>query len=51
VGEYFESEGERRLRDLVKLLEPAVIVFLGVVVAAVVLSVVLPLLDVSTISR
>lgn len=51
IGEYFESEGERRIRDLVKILEPAVIVFLGVVVAAVVLSVVLPLLDVSTVSH
>lgn len=51
IGEYFESDGERRIRDLVKILEPAVIVFLGVVVAAVVLSVVLPLLDVSTVSH
>lgn len=51
VGEYFEGEGERHLRDLVKILEPAVIVVLGVVVAAVVLSVILPLLDVSTVSH
>lgn len=51
VGEYFEDEGERHVRNLVKVLEPAVIVFLGVIVAMVVLSVVLPLLDVSTISH
>lgn len=48
VGEYFEEEGEKRIRDLVKILEPAVIVLLGLIVAVVVLSVVLPLLDVST---
>jgi type II secretory pathway component PulF len=51
VGEYFEDEGERRLREVVKIIEPAVIVLLGVVVAAVALSVVLPLLDVSTVTQ
>jgi type II secretory pathway component PulF len=51
VGEYYEDEGERHLRDLVKVLEPVLILGLGAVVAAVVLSVVLPLLDVSTISH
>lgn len=48
VGEYYEDVGERHLRDLVKILEPAVIVFLGVIVAGIVLSMVLPMLDVST---
>ncbi len=51
VGEYFEDEGERRLRTLVKMLEPAIIVGLGGVVAVVVLSIILPLLDVTTASR
>jgi type II secretory pathway component PulF len=51
VGEYFEEEGERRLRTLVKLLEPAIIIGLGAIVALVVLSIVLPLLDVTTASR
>jgi len=51
VGEYFEDEGERYLRGVIKLLEPAVIVFLGVIVGAVVLSVILPLLDISTASH
>jgi type II secretory pathway component PulF len=50
VGEYYEDEGERALRDLVKIAEPAVIVFLGVIVAGIVLSIVLPMLDVSTSS-
>jgi type II secretory pathway component PulF len=51
VGEYFEDEGERRLRTLVKMLEPAIIIGLGAIVALVVLSIVLPLLDVTTASR
>lgn len=51
VGEYYEDDGERNLRDLVKVLEPALILGLGAVVAMVVLSVVLPLLDVSTLSH
>jgi type II secretory pathway component PulF len=51
VGEYFEDEGERRLREIVKIIEPAVIVLLGVGVAGVALSVVLPLLDVSTVTQ
>jgi type II secretory pathway component PulF len=51
VGEYYEDEGERRLRDLARLLEPAIIVLMGAVVAAVVLAIVLPLLDVSTMTH
>lgn len=50
VGEYFEDEGERRLRTLVKMLEPAIIIGLGAVVALVVLSIILPLLDVTSAS-
>lgn len=50
IGEYFEDEGERALRSTTKMLEPAIIVCLGVVVATVVLSIVLPLLDVTTVS-
>jgi type II secretory pathway component PulF len=51
VGEYYETEGERQVRDLVKLLEPAIIVVMGVVVAGVVMAVMLPLLEISTSSR
>ncbi len=51
VGEYYETEGERRVRDLVKLLEPAIIVVMGVIVAGVVMAVMLPLLEISTASR
>ncbi len=51
VGQFYEDEGERHVRQLVKLLEPLVIVLMGVVVAGVVLAVMLPLLDVSTMSH
>lgn len=51
VGEYYEDEGERQIKQLAKLLEPAIIVCMGVVVAFVVLSVMLPLLDVSTMTH
>ena len=44
VGEFYEDEGERLLRDLTKLLEPIIIVGLGVVVAVIVAAVMLPLL-------
>jgi type II secretory pathway component PulF len=50
VGEFYEDDGERRVRQLVKLLEPAIIVVMGIIVATVVLAVMLPLLDVSTMS-
>lgn len=48
VGEFYETEGERRLREVAKLLEPAIIVILGVVVAGVVLAVMLPIFDFSS---
>ena len=51
IGEFYEEEGERLVRGTVKLLEPVIIIVMGIVVAGVVLAVVLPLLDVSTIPR
>jgi type II secretory pathway component PulF len=47
IGQYYEDEGEQYLRDLIKIAEPAVILSLGVVVAGVVLSIVIPMLDVT----
>lgn len=51
VGEYYEDEGERSLRELIKVAEPAVIVVLGIMVAVIVLSIIVPMLDVSTSSH
>jgi type II secretory pathway component PulF len=50
IGVHFEEDGERRLKDLVKLLEPAVIVVMGVLVGFIVASVMLPLLEFSSAS-
>ena len=51
IGEFYEDEGERYLRDVVKIAEPVIIVNLGGVVAVIVLAVLLPLLDVTTAAR
>lgn len=50
IGVHFEEDGERQLKDLVKLLEPAVIVVMGVLVGFIVASVMLPLLEFSSAS-
>ena len=48
IGEYYEKEGEQKLRWFVKLLEPVMIMGLGGVVGTVVMSIVLPMLDITT---
>jgi type II secretory pathway component PulF len=50
IGVHFEEDGERQFKDLVKLLEPAVIVVMGVLVGFIVASVMLPLLKFSRAS-
>ncbi len=50
IGVHFEEDGERQLKDLVKLLEPAVIVVRGVPVGFIVASVMLPRLKFSIAS-
>lgn len=49
IGAFYEEEAERNIKRLVVALEPAIIVVMGVMVAGIVMSVMLPLLDVSTI--
>ena len=51
TGEFFEEEGETRLRDLATILEPLIIIVMGVIVAFVVMSVMLPVFDFATITR
>ena len=51
IGMFYEQEGGRRIKRLVVALEPVIILIMGVVVAGVVMSVMLPLLDVSTVQR
>ena len=51
IGRHYEDEGETRLKELVAWLEPLMIVGLGVVVAVVVLSVMLPMFDIATLAQ
>jgi type II secretory pathway component PulF len=48
IGQYYEEEGEQYIKSAMKIVEPAVIVLMGVVVGGVVMSVMLPLLDVTS---
>lgn len=50
MGEYYEEEGETRLREVASVLEPLIIIVMGVVVATVVLSVMLPMFDFATLA-
>ena len=51
MGEFYEEEGENRLRELATLLEPAIIIVMGVLVACVVLAVMLPLFDFASMAQ
>jgi type II secretory pathway component PulF len=48
VGDYYEAEGQRKIQELAKMLEPLIIIVMGMVVAFVVASIMLPMLDIST---
>ena len=45
-----EDDGERRMQELSKYLEPAIIIAMGVIVALVVVSILLPMLSMSKMS-
>lgn len=49
IGDFYQDEGEQRLRDLVKILEPAIIIVMGIVVAGIVLAIMLPLIKLATL--
>ncbi len=51
MGEFYEEEGETRLRELATILEPMIIIVMGVVVAVVVMSVMLPIFDFATAGK
>ena len=51
LGEHCEEEAETRLRELVTLLEPAIILGMGFLVAIVVLAVMLPMFDLATLAQ
>jgi type II secretory pathway component PulF len=51
MGDYYEEEGETKLRELATLVEPIVIVVMGLVVACIVLAVMLPMFDFATMAQ
>lgn len=48
VGMFYEEDASRRIKRLVAALEPVIIMVMGVLVAGIVMSVMLPMLDVTT---
>lgn len=51
VGEHYEEDGESRLREVVTLLEPAITIVMGGLVAMVVMAVLLPMFDLATFAN
>jgi type II secretory pathway component PulF len=51
MGAHYEEEGESRLREFATILEPLIIVTMGVIVAAIVVSVMLPMFDIATLAK
>jgi type II secretory pathway component PulF len=51
LGVYYEEEAENRMKQVVRLMEPMITVVMGAVVAVVVLSVMLPIFDLSTVAH
>jgi type II secretory pathway component PulF len=51
MGEHYEEEGESRLREMATILEPVIIVAMGVIVATIVMAVMLPMFDIATMAR
>ncbi len=50
LGEYYDEEAEARMRQLVGMIEPALTVGMGIVIAVVVLAVMLPVFDLSSLA-
>lgn len=51
MGEHFEEEGQERLRELTAILEPAIIIAMGVIVGTLVIAIMLPMFDMATLSN
>ena len=51
IGEHFEEQGELSLREAMQYIEPLITIVMGLMVAAIVMSVMLPLFDISTLRR
>jgi len=51
MGEHYEEEGESKLRELATILEPLIIVLMGIIVATIVMAVMLPMFDIATLAK
>ena len=51
IGQHFEEEGEAKLKEVVAFLEPVITVVMGIFVAIIVMSVMLPLFDLSSVAK
>ncbi|MCA9142306.1 MAG: type II secretion system F family protein [Planctomycetaceae bacterium] len=51
IGQHYEEEGEAKLREFVAFLEPVITVVMGLLVAIIVMSVMLPLFDLSSVAK
>ncbi len=51
LGEYYEEEAEASMRQLIGLLEPVITVGMGILIAGVVLAVMLPVFELSTLAH
>jgi type II secretory pathway component PulF len=51
MGAHYEEEGETRLRELATMLEPMIIVTMGVIVATIVIAVMLPMFDIANLAH
>jgi type II secretory pathway component PulF len=51
IGAHYEEEGEARLKEIVALLEPLITVAMGLIIAIIVMSVMLPLFDLSSAAK
>jgi type II secretory pathway component PulF len=51
MGAHYEEEGESKLRELATMLEPLIIVVMGVIVATIVVAVMLPMFDIANLAK
>ena len=51
MGAHYEEEGESRLREMATMLEPLIIVGMGVIVATIVIAVMLPMFDIGSLAH
>ncbi|HUG71556.1 MAG TPA: type II secretion system F family protein [Pirellulaceae bacterium] len=51
IGQHYEEEGEAKLKEFVAFLEPVITVVMGFLVAVIVMSVMLPLFDLSSAAK